>query len=193
MLSRRNATALVLDALAEDHAVVFANGFISREGCAHHDLDRHFYMIGSMGLAAAIGLGVALAGMSARVVVVDGDGNLLMGLGVLPMVGAWQPPHFLHVVLDNGTYGSTGSQPTIASSIDFVEAARASGYREACSVENEAGFVRCLARYRTLVGPVLLHVRISAQEPDAAPRVPQEPDVIARRFSSWLGRRKEAT
>src|ERR1051326_3341463 len=106
-MTRRDAVAIVLDALPRHH-VVMANGFLSRDGCAHGDAERYFYMLGSMGLAASIGLGVALVRPEARVAVLDGDGNVLMGLSALPMAGAWRPRHLLHVVLDNGCYASTG-------------------------------------------------------------------------------------
>lgn len=188
MLLRREAIALVLEQLTERDAVVLANGYIAREGGACRDRESNFYMIGSMGLAASIGLGVALGSPGARVIVLDGDGNLLMGLGVLPMVGAWQPRHFVHVVLDNGTYGSTGSQPTLAASTDFAGIARASGYVEATSVASASALAQALARVREREGPVLIHVRVSAAEGAAAPRVPHEPEVIARRFAAALRR-----
>jgi phosphonopyruvate decarboxylase len=185
-LSRRAAVGIVLDALSGDDVVVFTNGFIARDGCAHRDSARHFYMLGSMGLAGAVGLGVAVARPSVRVVVLDGDGAALMGLGVLPMIGAWRPVRFLHVVLDNGTYGSTGAQPTISGAIDFPAVALASGYRQASSVDDAAALTAALDRSGEAEGPALLHVRIDAAESSPAPRVPHEPEFIAARFAEVL-------
>jgi phosphonopyruvate decarboxylase len=129
---------------------------------------------------------VALAEPRARLAVLDGDGNLLMGLGVLPMVGAWQPASFLHLVLDNRTYGSTGSQPTIAGAVDFAAAALACGYRRAISVDAAEPLRLAVLDWRGETGPSLVHVRLSAAEPGAAPRVEPEPPEIARRFSAGI-------
>ena len=186
MMLRREAIAAILDCLANDELVVLANGFISREGYNHRDTPRHFYMIGSMGLAATIGLGVALSRPEKPVVVLDGDGNLLMGLGVLPMAGAWQPARFLHVVLDNGTYGSTGSQPTIATAADFPKLALGSGYRRAASVDALLPLQEHVREWLNQSGPALLHVQVSAAEPGSGPRVAHDPPVIASRFASAI-------
>ena len=87
--------------LLEDQLVICANGLISRETFTIDDRIENFYMIGSMGLASSIGLGIALSKPSRKVVIFDGDGNLLMNLGTLAMVGALQPRNFLHIVFDN--------------------------------------------------------------------------------------------
>jgi thiamine pyrophosphate-dependent acetolactate synthase large subunit-like protein len=186
VLRRGDAIRVALDRMTNREVIVFANGYISREACRHRDSDRHFYMLGSMGQAAAIGLGIALARPSAPVVVFDGDGNLLMGLGVMPMVGAWQPPRYLHLVLDNGTYGSTGSQPTVSASTDLPAVARACGYVRATSVETEDGLVREVGSWRQVDGPMLIHVRVSPEEVVPAPRVPHGPHVIATRVSAAI-------
>jgi thiamine pyrophosphate-dependent acetolactate synthase large subunit-like protein len=181
---RRKAIAVVLEALSASDLVVQANGHISRDGYSCRREAADFYMLGSMGLAAAIGLGVALAEPAARVVVLDGDGNVLMGLGVLPMVGAWQPSRFLHAVFDNGTYASTGGQVTLSPVVDLVAAALACGYRRAARVETEAALREATAAFLGQSGPSLLHVRVSAEEPAAQPRVDLEPPAIARRFAA---------
>ena len=104
------AIATVLSRL-DDELVVAANGSLSRETfAAAADRPRTFLIIGSMGLAGAIGLGLALVAPAEGVVVIDGDGNVLMGLGVLPMVAERAPARFLHVVLDNESYASTGGR-----------------------------------------------------------------------------------
>lgn len=187
-ITRRAAIDAVVGSLDGDEAAVFANGYVSRDGQAAAPSARNFYMLGSMGLAAAIGLGIALAQPDARVVIFDADGNLLMGFGVLPMAGAWQPRTFLHVVLDNGVYASTGGQPTIAPAIDFVSVAEACGYRRA---ERTADPDRLGSLARTWIresGPSLIHVSIDPHEEAIAERVGESPPAIARRFASNLGR-----
>lgn len=182
-MDRREAVAAVVEVLTEER-IVFANGFVSRDAFAAGDSDRHLYMLGSMGLAAVIGLGVALARPDARVAVVDGDGNLLMGMGVLPMVGAWAPANLLHLVLDNGTYGSTGAQPTLARSVDLPAIALACGYRRATSVTSAADLRDLLAHWRPLVGPSLVHAPIAAEEPRPSGRVTVQPEDLAARFAA---------
>ena len=94
--------------------MIHANGYICRESFSLGDRPENFYMIGSMGLASAIGLGLTLARDTTPTVVFDGDGNLLMNLGVLPLVAALGPRRFVHVVFDNEVYGSTGGQRSIS-------------------------------------------------------------------------------
>jgi thiamine pyrophosphate-dependent acetolactate synthase large subunit-like protein len=184
MLSRQAATEAVLSALRGDELAVFANGYVSRDGHAIRHSPRNFYMLGSMGLAAAIGLGICLARDDAHVVVFDADGNLLMGLGVLPMAGAWQPRSFLHVVLDNGTYASTGGQETVAPAVDFPAAALACGYGRAASAATAAELAGTVRAWAGADGPSLLHVTIDPEEGPLAPRVSEEPPAIAARFAA---------
>ena len=91
-------------------------------------------MIGSMGLASAIGLGLTLARPDPATVVFDGDGNLLMNLGILPLVAALGPRRFVHVVFDNEVYGSTGNQRSISREIRLDRMAEAAGYRTVAAV-----------------------------------------------------------
>lgn len=183
---RRDAIKIILDCLDGSHPTVAANGFISRDVYGCRSSPENFYMLGSMGLCAAIGLGIVLSRPGASVVVLDGDGNLLMGMGILSMVGAWQPQHFLHVVLDNGTYGSTGGQPTVAEAVDFAAVACSCGYQRAISVEAPNALREIVQAWRKEQGPSLIHVRVSAEESGTSPRVELEPPEIARRFTTWV-------
>ena len=111
-LSRLDALAAARKPLGREPAI-HANGYICRESFSLGDRPENFYMIGSMGLASAIGLGFTLAHGGTATVVFDGDGNLLMNLGILPLVAALGPRRFVHVVFDNEVYGSTGNQRSI--------------------------------------------------------------------------------
>src|SRR5207244_4277949 len=105
-ISRSEALQAAVKALGRE-PVVHANGYICRESFAVRDRPENFYMIGSMGLASSIGLGAALARDDRTVVIFDGDGNLLMNLGILPMIGdagrRRRPRRFVHIVFDNGS------------------------------------------------------------------------------------------
>jgi thiamine pyrophosphate-dependent acetolactate synthase large subunit-like protein len=177
-----DATEAVQDLLA-DALVVHANGMISRAAFSRRDRPEHFYMIGSMGLASSIGLGVALARPERRVVVCDGDGNVLMNLGTLGLVAALQPPNLLHLCFDNGVYASTGSQPTISARVRLDEVARAAGYAAVARVEDAASLRAALPRFLAAPGPAFVLARITPELPDPPfARVDVEPPVLAERF-----------
>lgn len=112
---------------AMDALLICNIGFPSRELYAVADRPENFYMLGSMGMASSIGLGLALA-QQRRVVVLDGDGSILMNLGTLATIANCAPDNYLLVILDNCCYGSTGSQPTCTSGrSDLAKMAKAAG------------------------------------------------------------------
>jgi phosphonopyruvate decarboxylase/sulfopyruvate decarboxylase subunit beta len=177
VIARAEAIAAVLDR-AGDALVITANGWISREACAARDRDENFYMLGSMGLASSIGLGVALTNPHRRVIVLDGDGNLMMGLGTLALVADQQPLNFVHVVLDNEMYGSTGGQRSLSKNVDLDEVARAAGYASVRRIADLAELDDAL----TLLGPVFVLIKVAPVAHGEAPRVPHAPHAIAQRF-----------
>ena len=143
-------------------------------------------MLGSMGHAIAIGLGVALSASPMRkVVVLDGDGAALMHLGTLSTVGHYAPSTLLHIILDNGTYATTGGQTTTSSSTSFADCAMACGYASAslcCSIEELELELQCKRS-----GPSLLCVKTATQEePPVSVASRYELPVIGRRFASHL-------
>ena len=93
------------------------------------DIMENIEEIGSMGLASSIGLGLALAKPDSDVVVIDGDGSLLMNMGSLVTVFANNPSNLTWIVIDNGAYGSTGNQDTYAQKIDLVDIAKSVGFK----------------------------------------------------------------
>ena len=113
----------------DDEAVICNIGFPSRELYEINDRSKNFYMIGSMGLASSIGLGLALAKPHEDIVVIDGDGSLLMNMGSLVTIFANNPSNLTWIVIDNGAYGSTGNQDTYAQVIDLVDIAKSVGFK----------------------------------------------------------------
>ncbi len=96
-----------------------------------YDLTDHagnFYMVGSMGCVGSIGLGLALSQLQKEIVVIDGDGALLMRMGALATIGRYGPSNLLHILLDNNAHDSTGGQKTVSNHLDFVQIASACGY-----------------------------------------------------------------
>ena len=178
---RAEAVRHVLEAV-KDELVVVCNGMIGREAFTAKDREANFYMIGSMGLALSIGLGVALTRPTKRVVVLDGDGNVLMGAGVLASAGAAAPKNLLHVVLDNEAHGSTGDQRTISGQVHLEEMAKASGYRWAARVPAER-LVAELPAFLRRDGPAMLLVKVDKGNMHGIARVSHEPPEIAARFA----------
>ncbi len=99
--------------IISDQLVVCNIGLPSQELHMLDDQPSNFYMLGTMGLASSIGLGLALA-QSAKVIAIDGDGSVLTNLGTLPTIGNNPANNFILLIIDNGSYGSTGDQPTYA-------------------------------------------------------------------------------
>ena len=170
--------------LAERDAVLATTGFTGRALEALDDRPSQLYMVGSMGCASSLGLGLAKAQPSRRVVVLDGDGALLMRMGALATIGFEQTPNLLHIVLDNGVHDSTGAQATVSPSVDLPGLAHASGYPRVHSVGSLAELSEALES-----GPpelTFLHVRTLPRADRKLPRPKLAPPQVAERFRTWL-------
>lgn len=140
-MKRIEAISLAAQAARAQDALIICNiGYPSRELFSVDDRPENFYMLGSMGLASSIGLGLALAGAQAgpkrKVMVLDGDGSVLMNLGTFATIAHYAPKNYLLVILDNCCYGSTGSQPTCTHlGTDLFALAKAAGVRDVKKVD----------------------------------------------------------
>jgi phosphonopyruvate decarboxylase len=138
-----------------------------------------------MGCASGMGLGVAL-NTTRPVVVLDGDGAMLMKLGTLATIGARAPKNLVHVILDNGAHESTGGQATVSPNVDFAQIAIGCGYRTATRCDSPDGLERALALALEQPGPGLVHARIRPGTIDDLPRPTVKPPEVAGRFKSFL-------
>jgi phosphonopyruvate decarboxylase len=179
-ISRREAIAVAIKELS-DEPVIHANGYVCRESFATDDRPQNFYMIGSMGLASAIGLGLALVRPARPCVVFDGDGNLLMSLGTLAMVGSLGPRSFIHLVFDNEVYGSTGGQRSPSREVRLDRLALSAGYRTATAATTPDEIAAALRSARLDAGPHFILVKVTTTE-TPAPRIPHTPRAIRDRF-----------
>lgn len=138
-MKRIDAISMIAEKAEEKNSLIVANiGFPSRE--LHHLKDRtaNFYMLGSMGLSSSIGLGLSLSVPQRHVIAIDGDGSVLMNMGSLATIGNQRPGNYLLVIIDNGTYGSTGDQPTATSlGTDLGAVAKGAGIDEVYTVDNQ--------------------------------------------------------
>lgn len=185
-IDRRAFVGALVGALGDEALVVTGLGSPTYDVHAAGDRDRTFYLWGAMGGAVPLGLGLALAQPDLPVVVVTGDGEMLMGIGSLATVSAQSPANLTVVVLDNGHFGETGMQPSHTSrGTDLVAVAAGFGL-SARAVQDVAEAGDIAARARAGEGPLLVRVPIATGEP---PRSMPSRDgaAVATRFRSALG------
>ncbi len=183
-MTRREAIEIIA-AAAGEAAVICNLGHPSQELFWSGDRDNHFYMLGSMGLAGSIGLGLALTGR--RVVVLDGDGSLLMNPGTLVTAAHAGPVDLKWFVLDNGVYGSTGDQPTYSrrGRTSLAGLARAAGI-ESVEVWSDRDTLRHgVAEAVGSAGLRLVVVEVEAGAGATRP-LTLDPIEIRNRFRRWL-------
>ncbi|MBF0380675.1 MAG: phosphonopyruvate decarboxylase [Magnetococcales bacterium] len=161
-------------------------GFSGREMQVLLDHNGKFYMMGSMGCAPSIGLGVAMENPDKRVFVIDGDGALLMKMGSLATVGNYGPKNLIHICFDNGQYESTGGQKTSAHVVDFTQVATGCGYQSANRTDNIAGFTKQVENCLTSNGPHFIHVKTGAGTMDNLPRPKESAEEMRDNFINFL-------
>jgi phosphonopyruvate decarboxylase len=130
-----------------------------------NEIPDHLDIVGCMGSASTIGLGIALARPERSVMVVDADGSLLMQLGSLVTIAGAAPANFFHFVFENGVYETSGSQPLPAEGrFDLAEMARASGYAHSVQLSDASEFRAALPDLLRRRGPVFVSVRTDAED-----------------------------
>ncbi len=170
-LKRVEAIQIIAETLEGSEYVIATTGMPSRELFSVCDRAKNFYMQGSMGHAAAIGLGVSLTQPQKKVVVLDGDGALLMHMGSLSSIGHYKPRNFYHIVLDNESYETTGDQDTTSATTDFKKIALACGYRSAQDVVTEKELRGALKDMLKSGGPSFLRIKINRLPTPNIPRI----------------------
>src|SRR5580692_4200967 len=161
-LDRREAIRVLLDGRGE-LLLVTGLGSTTWDAAAIGDDARNFYLWGAMGGAAMLGVGLALAQPKRRVLVVTGDGEMLMGLGALATAAAKKPSNFAITVIDNEHYGETGMQPTHTSAgVDLTGIARTCGFRQTATVRQMRELDAAVTMLHTADGPVLVVLKVSS-------------------------------
>jgi thiamine pyrophosphate-dependent acetolactate synthase large subunit-like protein len=195
-MNRLEATRRVVRAAAaleplDSVPIVASLGHPAYDLYAAGDRAANFYTWGSMGLASSIGLGLALARPDLRVVVLDGDGSLLMNLGSLATIGWTRPSNLVVIVWDNQEYGTTGGQQTAtAHGADLEAAARAMGATAvtARSLDDlDAVLVRAFAEQ----GPSVIVAKVAESAPALKP--PLDCVAIKQRFMAAIGQPEAGT
>lgn len=164
-MSREEALAAVVDSLDETVIVVAGIGKLSRElfeyrQKSEQDPSKDLLVVGGMGHASSIALGIAQQKPERKIFCLDGDGSILMHLGAIATIGNVNPANLYHIVFNNGSHDSVGGQPTTASNVDLPALARACGYRYT-STQNELLFVtEEITRVQQEIGPALVELKV---------------------------------
>ena len=177
----------VVDLIAKEignQPIISANGFMSRDLYETNERKSNFYMIGSMGLASSIGLGVALKKPKKRIHVFDGDGNILMNLGSLVTIGSLKPKNLVHFIFDNKSHESTGGQPTNSSEIEFEKIACVTKFKT-FKISKKNQIKKIMSKIKKESGPILVIVKIDKGGAKSI-RVDITPSNIKNRFMKSL-------
>jgi thiamine pyrophosphate-dependent acetolactate synthase large subunit-like protein len=186
VMNRFDVTSRLIAKLRHEEAVIGGIGNTNFDLWAAGHRPQNFYMLGSMGLAFPIALGVALAQPDRRVFALEGDGSLLMQLGALSTIAALKPKNLIMIVMDNGIYQITGAQPTPAAGVaDIVAIATGSGLANSTWAADEEDFERLVDKAMAAFEPSLIAVRIDDKPGVGTTR--RDPVQIRERFMHGLG------
>ena len=191
VMNRFDITKRMIARLHHDEAVIGGIGYTNFDLWAASALPsgrrtQNFYMLGSMGLAVPIALGVALAQPQRKVIALEGDGSILMQLGCLATVGARAQKNLAIVIMDNGAYQITGGQKTLTDQgADVVAIARGAGLAQSAWAADESAFEELIELSLREDGPWLIGCRIDAGKP--ADTTERDPPRIKDQFMRGLG------
>jgi thiamine pyrophosphate-dependent acetolactate synthase large subunit-like protein len=189
VMNRFDLTSRLVAKLKNEEAVVGGIGNTNFDLWAAGHRPQNFYMLGSMGLAFPIALGVALAQPKRRVFALEGDGSLLMQMGCLSTISTLKPQNLTMILMDNGVYQITGAQPTPAASVsDLVAVAIGCGLSNSAWAADEDDFERLVDQSLSASGPNLIGVRIDDRPGVGTTR--RDPVQIRERFMIGLGARQ---
>jgi phosphonopyruvate decarboxylase len=187
LASRSEMLELVVQHTPVDKTIVVTTtGYTGRELYSIEDRDNHLYLAGSMGCALPLGLGLAMKCQNRRVIVLDGDGALLMRMGAMATVGRYGTGNLTHIVFDNGVYLSTGGQKTISDTVDFCTIASACAYKEVIAVNTVHALAKVLAR-KDFEGDCFILAQVSQSVSADLPRPRITPYEILVRLKNCIG------
>ena len=189
--ARIEALESISFSVPKNTAIIASTGKCSRELFTIHDTEQNLYQVGSMGCASSMGLGISL-NIQSPVLILDGDGAILMKMGTMATIGAHKPKNLIHVILDNETHDSTGGQKTVSPCTDFATIGKACGYKRSYACDNLVGLQKAISEClnpklpSAKIGPFLIHMKIKpgSISPLGRPTIP--PHEILKRFKNFL-------
>jgi phosphonopyruvate decarboxylase len=176
-----------INSLKDGNTVQLATtGKTGRELYEIEDAGNNLYMVGSMGCIGSLGLGLALARKNKDVVVIDGDGSLLMRMGSLATNGYYNPPNMIHILLDNNAHESTGGQSTVSHNVDFVSVAASCGYTKSLYVHSLEELKAALIEWKQSKGLTFVYLKISKIAKEQLGRPHTKPHEVQERLRKFL-------
>lgn len=191
-LSREDAIKIILDEIPDDSVVVSTTGKTSREVFEYREAAKKghqndFLTVGSMGHCSQIAMGISKNLKHKKVIILDGDGSLIMHLGSLAIIGTQDHGNLLHIVLNNGAHESVGGQPTVACKIDIPSIARACGYKQVFAAESVKEIKSNFSKMKEFPGPVLMEIKVSMNSRSNLGRPTNSPEENKNLLMSYLG------
>ncbi len=189
-MKRKEAISCIMENLKGNEMVVSSTGKISRE-LYFNDQERknNFYMFGSMGCAASIGFALARERPDKKVIILDGDGAILMKMGTLATIGHYQPKNLIHIVLDNNCHDSTGGQPTVSDTVFLEKIAKNCGYATTVKIYEPKRLVRTLKYVLATQGPHFIVLKILRGAEKDLGRPELAPSKIKERFMKSISKK----
>jgi phosphonopyruvate decarboxylase len=186
-LPTRYQALTVIHSCMDSRTVQLATtGKTGRELFEIEDADNNLYMVGSMGCISSFGLGLALTQTNKDIVVIDGDGSLLMRMGSLATNGYYNPPNMVHILLDNHVHESTGGQSTVSPNISFVDIAASCGYAKSLKVHSLDQLEASLNEWKQSKGLTFLYMKISKKAKEKLGRPHIKPHEVKERLQRFL-------
>ncbi|WP_335220226.1 phosphonopyruvate decarboxylase [Nostoc sp.] len=186
-ISRSEALARIVELIDAKNTVVIATtGYTGRELFASKDSANYLYMVGSMGCASSMALGLSLARPDLKVVVIDGDGAALMRMGNFATIGTYGGANLIHILLDNEVHDSTGAQATVSAGISFAKIAEACGYGVTLAGDDPV-LLDALFTVDTNTRPKFAHLKIRPGTLEKLPRPNLTPEAVLQRFMKHIG------
>ena len=185
-MNRKNIMEAIVNSVAAKNTVIISNiGHSSRELFEVGDSPANFYMLGSMGLASSIGLGLSIAKPHKKVIVIDGDGSILMNLGALSTISNYSDGNYHLIIIDNGSHGSTGGQKThTALKTDLAKIARGAGIKDSFLVKDMKTLRRLILSEKI---PKIIVVKCEPGDTDSQ-YISMKPKEISRRFREYINK-----
>ncbi|MDJ0733358.1 MAG: phosphonopyruvate decarboxylase [Nostocaceae cyanobacterium] len=186
-VSRNQAIQRILQHIDPENTVIIATtGYTGRELFASGNQPNHLYMVGSMGCASSLGLGLSLARPDLKVVVIDGDGAALIRMGNFATIGTYGGSNFIHILLDNEVHDSTGAQATVSAGISFAKIAQACGYGITIAGD-DLSLLELLFTTDNPNKPKFAHLKIRPGTIDNLPRPNIAPEAVLQRLMTHIG------
>jgi phosphonopyruvate decarboxylase len=186
-LPTRFETLKLINSLKDNNTIQLATtGKTGRELYEVEDAPNNLYMVGSMGCVSSLGLGLALAKKDKDIVVIEGDGALLMRMGSLATNGCYAPQNMLHILLDNNTHDSTGGQSTVSHNVNFVDIAAACGYSKSIYVHNLEELESWIKDWKREKNLTFLYMKIAKGSKEGLGRPKMKPYEVKERLKVFL-------